>query len=134
TSSCSEAEAARRAARTSGPPTATSSLPMRAGSSPACAWRATFLPGAVAERGVAGPADGDPRRAGEAAEGAAQQALLRRARLGALRADHGAAGILSDAHRAGTPRRMDAALDEPSAATDAGGAGRRQLRQDAHHP
>ena len=58
------------------------------------------------------------RRPHAAVQGAAAQALLRRARLGAVRAHLRAARVLPDAHRAGDPRAQRA--DEIVAATGAG--------------
>ena len=61
-----------------------------------------------------------------AVQGAAAEALLRRARLGAVRPDLRAARVLPDAHRAGDPR--DRTRPTIVAATGAGGAGRARLR------
>src|SRR5690606_20542281 len=109
-------------------PTATSSRPTPPGSSPVCGWRATSSGGRSPEHAATGAARrpdartgggeaarGDPGGPDASAEGAAEQALLRRARLGALRGDHAAPGVLPHSDGAGAARGARAALGRGAA-------------------
>ena len=105
-----------RAPRGHARPSATGTCPSGARSSPACAWPGTREHGdhprqrpdpdrLVAHRGRRAHARRRrARRADQAVQGAAAEALLRHARLGAVRPDLRAARVLPDAHRAGDPR------------------------------
>ena len=67
-------------------------------------------------------------------QGAAAEVLLRRARLGALRADHRTAGVLPDPLRARDPARASGRDRRGGAAADADRARLRRRRQEPRSP